>query len=129
MSEMEYKMVLRAKLPHIRNREDHLELFHSVLGEPAEIEEYAGKVEWFTYERWQDRGKHYPKYVNIDHDGVFGVECVLQRGTPDAADFSVSLRDLRRLWNKMCKDFAIEHSDVHLHTYSWYNGVDEPVVW
>lgn len=127
MSCNESKTVLRAEFPQLqgKTRNEAFLFYKEILGEPTEVDEYDGEVEFFTYE-----GKYQPVY---DYDKErWGIDLVLHH----ESDYNVyiandmnglSLEEFEKLANEMSQTFGVEKSKIRLMSYTWYNGVDERI--
>lgn len=127
MSCNESKIVLRAEFPQLKgkNRTEVFPFYKDILGEPSELEEYEGEIQYFEYE-----GKFLPAYDF--NKKRWGIDLVLHHQS-DYKTFikhksnGLSLGEFEALANSMSQLFGVDKSKVRLISYTWYNGVDEPV--
>jgi hypothetical protein len=138
MSTMEFKTVLRAKLPHITSTREHLKFLKAKLGEPTFIEDDSetGDEEdegylWFKFDpRKSYRDPvHEPFYEAVSDGKTYGVELVLRASADYPNDVAFTVASLKDMIESAALVWGI-HADLWvLHTYGWYNGGDEPIKW
>jgi len=130
MSTMEYKVCLRVALPGIKNKQEHHKWFVEHVGEPTSVEEYNGKIEYFTY-RYDDNYKPIPHtgpfLSPCDDDGIYGVEMVISWTKDEGEMVELSKEKLDILFSGMEALPGIGGT-IKLHSYSWYNGGAHDVV-
>ena len=133
MSETEYKTVLRFQIPALDQKgyPEVLEYFRSRLGEPEDIDEWEGEIEYFSYPR---EALMRP----VCRNKQWGVEAVLVHTRyRDTFGYSpqlcknqgVSLAELQKFGEEFSK-IGFDEKDIatmKLYSYSWYNGGDDPV--
>lgn len=117
---MEYKTVLRARLPEISSDEDHLAWMREHVGPPAEDE-----PGWWTYRRdW----KGAPYLKEVSWNGAYGVELVLMHVVEELDEgLAVTVGEL--MDHVAHLRGLVGDSPIKLFSYGWYNGVDEPIEW
>jgi hypothetical protein len=127
MSCNESKIVLRAEFPHLqgKSRTEVYPYYLEILGEPKEVDEYDGEVDYFRYE-----GKYQPAH---DYEGNrWGVDLVLHHESDyttyiEWKSNGLSLDEFDQLANSMSQVFGVDKKLVRLPSYTWYNGADEPI--
>ncbi|MBG9549752.1 hypothetical protein [Cytobacillus firmus] len=127
MSCNEKKVVLRAEFPQLqgKNRTEVFPFYKEILGVPSELDEYEGEVEYFEYE-----GKYQSAY---DYNNKrWGIDWVLHHESDyktyiEMRTNGVSLGDFEKMASAMSQIFGVDKSKVRLISYTWYNGVDEPI--
>lgn len=127
MSCNETKIVLRAEFPQFqgKTRTEVFPFYKEILGEADEVNEWEGEIDYFKYS-----GKYQPAYEYKSKR--WGVDWVLHHETDNKVyiemkENGVSLADFEKMANSMSELFGIEKSNVRLTSYTWYNGVDEPI--
>ena len=125
MSEMEYKTVVRLPIPQLdgKSYDEALPFFKKTVGEPSNETTFDGEVDWFDYE-----DKPYEPVYDYE-TGRWGVDKVLVREwTEQEKDLvAMTVAKLREIEQEMQRKFDV-WEDVFLLPYSWYNGVDEPII-
>jgi hypothetical protein len=127
MSCNESKIVLRSEIPRLKDKtyNEAFLYFKEILGEPNEIDEYDGEVEYFQYE-----GKLQPIF---DYDSKrWGIDLVLHHESDyktyiKMKSNGLTLDDFNSLANQISLQFSIDKYKIKLMSYTWYNGVDEPI--
>lgn len=120
MSDMEYKTVLRAKIPSVGSREEHLAWMLEHVGKPEE----SGDG-WFTY--GQPEGSD-PYFRECSWGSDYGFELVLMHSCEEQNDVVIDIEDLLKHVEEM-RRLVGEGVPIRLVSYGWYNGVDEPICW
>lgn len=96
-----------------------------MLGEPETLDEFDGEIEYFQY-----AGKY---QVVQDYKGNrWGIDLVLHhesnyRTYIEMETNGLSLEEFERLATEMSEKFNVDKKKIRLMSYSWYNGVDEPI--
>tara|TARA_Y100000310_G_scaffold57488_2_gene52737 strand:+ start:61252 stop:61668 length:417 start_codon:yes stop_codon:yes gene_type:complete len=129
MSETVNECLLVMEIPELRekDRNQAYAFFREKLGEPAEVEEWDGRIEYFEYE-----GDLKP----VEGEGKWGIAYVISKREPDYGTESaiVCLDDLLTVAKERFHSF-LDHSDytkcVHpsrliLANLHWYSGVEAP---
>ena len=99
--------------------------YKNTIGNPSELDEYEGEVEYFEY-----NGKYQPSH---QYKGDrWGIDMVLHHETDydtkiEMQTNGISLAEFLTLSQEMENKFGIDKSQVRLISYTWYNGGDEPV--
>ena len=132
MSENYSTAAIRAPIPCLKGktRTEACAYFVERLGEPLEKDETdEGEIDYFSYEPKDKEDRE--KYWNAieDDDGEFGVELVLFRCPEcDAPSSVVTIQEMNQFIEDVKgKGFDIDEDRVGFFTYTWYNGVDEPI--
>lgn len=124
---MESKIVLRAELPELKgkNRTEVFPIYKELLGEPETLDEFDGEIEYFQY-----AGKY--QAVQDYKENRWGIDLVLHhesnyRTYIEMETNGLSLEEFERLATEMAEKFNVDKKKIRLMSYSWYNGVDEPI--
>lgn len=129
MSENIHKNGFRVLIRSLKgkSKDDALEYFRSVLGEPDEIDEWNGKIEYFNYNgKYQPRQEFSYKSGNKNENWV--VDYVLSEGPEhENSEFYINLIDMTENIKELAQKFNVNENDIILFSYTWYNGADEPV--
>jgi hypothetical protein len=127
MSCNETKIVLRAEFPHLhgKSRKEVYPFYQDILGEPNEVDEYDGEVDYFRYE-----GKYQPVH-DYDNDR-WGIDLILHHESDyktyiEMNSNGLSLSEFDQLASSMSQVFGVDRKNVRLLSYTWYNGSDEPI--
>jgi hypothetical protein len=127
MSCNESKTVLRAEFPRLKgkSRNEAYPFYVKFLGEPIEVEEWNGEVDYFRYD-----GEYQPVY---DYDSKrWGIDLVLHHESDyntyiEMKTNGLTLDEFNKLANEMSLKFEVDKYKIRLISYSWYNGSDEPI--
>lgn len=124
MSENESITAVRATIPELNGRPVHeaYQFFREKLGEAEEVDEWEDKVENFHYDE--------SHAISVVHDNkLWGVQVALSSGSDgddSHEDVNVELEFLETIKLAIIKKFP-SATNFMLASYTWYNGVDEPV--
>jgi hypothetical protein len=126
MSFTEYKTVVRAKIKELNGADTRtaLDFFKERIGEPEEIDEFDGEIEWFRYK--DDAGCFTP----VSRNKEWGIDFVIAHSNAyngDPQDVNLSLEEIEEYMKRLVLRIGVNLSDCRLVIYSWYNGVDEPI--
>lgn len=127
MSCNETKIVLRAEIPRLKGKTmtEVYPFYLEILGEPNDLDEYDGEIEYFEYD-----GKYQPAH---DYDsGRWGIDLVLHHKSDyktyiEMESNGLTLDEFHKLAHEMSLKFTIDKYKVRLISYTWYNGADEPI--
>ena len=129
MRSNEFKSGFRVNLEFLRgkNKEEALQYFRSILGEPSDIEEYEGKVEYFRYDGEYQPLKEYSygTYKTKD-DGWFVDKIICEGCDGEDLGFYVKIDYIQKTVSELMEKFKVEEKDIMIFSYTWYNGSDEP---
>lgn len=134
MSYNESKTVLRVEIPELRGKsnKEAYEYFLPILGEPDDIDEWEGEVEYFSY--YEKNHKFVPvsenSYSRNAANDKWGVDLILAYGNDyneTIGEANHSLGELQNLAQEMAEKFNIDPSRCKVVSYTWYNGGDEPI--
>jgi hypothetical protein len=121
------KIVLRAEFPHLqgKSRNEVYPFYLDILGEPSDIDEYDGKVDYFEYE-----GKYQPVH-DYDNDR-WGIDLILHHESDyktyiEMNSNGLTLDEFNKLANSMSQAFCVDKYKIRIISYSWYSGADEPI--
>lgn len=106
-----------------KSRAEVLPVFRAKLGEPSEVDEFDGTTCWFEYD--DSDQKIVPAYSH--EQKRWGLRCVFESDQECDLDFSFSIGYVHKVQKEMRELFPSIGS-VIIHAYSWYTGVDEPVI-
>lgn len=133
MSYNESKTVLRVEIPHLKGKgmKEAYEYFYPILGEPDDLDEWDGEIEYFSYYEKNHRFVPVDEY-SYGRDATndrWGVDLILSYGN-DYGDCNGkanhSLGELRQLAEEMAEKFNVDPDTCRVVSYTWYNGGDEP---
>lgn len=136
MSTTEQKTVLRAKFLNVTSSAQAYELMRAKLGEPDHVEDYRCEEDpddvYFTYEQPRAGRPWYRGCVAYGETREYGVELVLHNIVDSRWDGEYgkthhSFTELDHKAKVMRALFGDDIGEIHLHSYSWYNGGDDPV--
>ncbi|GIN55043.1 MULTISPECIES: hypothetical protein [Bacillus subtilis group] len=129
----ESKTVLRAEIPHLKGVDttEAYKYFKRLLGEADDFDEWEdeNEIDYFVYEAL------FHKYVPVASYGdgdmiIWGIDCILaykdDHGNCKGKDI-YSLAELKSYAEEMAKKFDVNPDKVKLLSYTWYNGVEEPI--
>lgn len=137
MSEEEGKTVIRLSLPELTGMDYNqvFPYFVERLGIPTDIDEFDGKVEYFSYRiKASTEKRHRSKEIAIEYyrpvknEDKWGVDLVLNEGyVEEWQGLNLSIVELMAKATVMADKFGKKMSDCRVAAYSWYNGCDEPI--
>lgn len=122
-------MVLRAEFPELKGKTktEVFPIYKNLLGEPDEVDEYDGEVDYFRYDNdkkyrpaYQYKGKRWGIDLTLHHESDYKTYVELKTN-------GISLGEFETLAEEMAQKFGVDKSQIRLISYTWYNGVDEPV--
>lgn len=134
MSYNESKTVLRVEIPHLRGKsnKEAYEYFLPILGEPDDVDEWEGEVEYFSY--YEKNHRFVPvsecSYGRNAANDKWGVDLILAYGNDyneNIGDANHSLGELHKLSLELADKFNIDPNTCRVVSYTWYNGGDEPI--
>lgn len=128
MSCMESKMTLRVEIESLKGNtyEEAYPYFKAFLGEADDVDEWEGKVEYFSY----DKSDNLIVPVLQHKDKRWGIDYILDYhydGRSKVGKESYTLLEIDIIASKLSKTFSVNKDDIRLVSYEWYNGGDEPV--
>lgn len=127
MSCNESKTVLRAEFPRLKGKSANevYPFYKKLLGEPSDIDEWRGEVDWFEYE-----GKYQP--VHDYENDRWGIDLILRHESDyetyiEMESNGFTLDEFHKLAHEMSLRFEVDKYRIKLMSYTWYNGADEPI--
>jgi hypothetical protein len=134
MSYNESKTVIRVEIPHLRGKgnKEAYEFFYPILGEPDDVDEWDGEIEYFSYYEKNHRFIPVSEYSygrNAANDR-WGVDLIIAYDNDyneGKGRANHSLQELNELAGEMAEKFNVDPNRCRLVSYTWYNGGDEPI--
>jgi len=131
MSSTESKCGYRVPIESLRGKNwtEALAYFRELIGEPEDVDEYEGEVQYFTY---ADDAKYracpeesHGEYES-KNDGWF-IDMNLDSGYgEDHSDLHLTFGEIEKTVLELSEKFGVNKDDIMVFGYSWYNGVEEP---
>jgi len=127
MSENVTNFSIRAHIPELDSysAKEALNFFRKRLGEPDDVDEYKGEVDYFNY----DYAKHDLVPVYSSDENKWGIEHIFVKTFPyDIDTIQISISDLEK-WDQKIRD-KFPHVNIGpllVCSYTYYNGTDEPI--
>jgi len=142
MSSNVFTYGIRGRIPQLNGADTTaaLAFFRPLIGEPEDIDELDGVVNYFYYDDYaspyskesQSRKREYQAVRNETYkqkDPGWGVQKSFHSMSDEAGptEMLLSLEFIQDEINKMAKRFGLDPSLIIVYSYSWYNGSDEPI--
>ena len=131
MSEDVTKSALRLRLPELDGMSwnEAYAFFVAKIGQPVDVDEYEGEIQYFSYAPKRVRNKPSKDYYEPIKDGdKWGVDFVFEYGYPyECEGLNETIVDIQTCAEKMAGIFGKEVVNVRVVCSTWYNGVDEPI--
>lgn len=121
------KSSIRLYLPCLdgKSHGEALEYFKNKIGDTDDVDQYDGKVFYFTY----DDADH--PFRPVSDGNYWGVEIILSEERDyENPDLNISITTLQDQIQNLLDKFAEDANpdNISVHGYVWYNGTDEPIV-
>jgi hypothetical protein len=119
-------MVLRAKIKSLSGKsvKTAYDFFSSRVSQKPE--EYDPENDELHYDRHDHKEGGF-RPLRVSGKRIYGVEYLLpNKGDEYYPVYKIGLKELNRIIDTMVEIFEVDPSEVVIHSYTWYNGTDEP---
>lgn len=131
MSETKSKCGYRVPIEFLRGKNwtEALAYFRPLIGEPEDVDEFEGEVQYFSYaDNAKYRGCEEDNNGEYEskNDGWF-IDMTLEEDYGyESADLHLTFGEIEKNVSELSEKFGADKSEIMVFGYSWYNGVEEP---